>query len=286
MRYCDCIRRLMFKNTSAQYDFIQNLLVIYCKMDPSVIKAYYRQPELVNHEVWKAENIGLGEAEAKILTRVFNPNNSLLELGCRAGRIALGLWELDYTKVLGVDFSREMIKAARRLNKEREAGVCFHVSNTDPLDFEDNLFDGAIWGGNGLMEIPRRANRRQALSETYRVIRPGSWCVFATPDRDDPAAQAFWHQEARRWSRGLQDKRLEDYGDLLHETPYGAQYLHVPSQEEVREDLKTVGFRIEVDVPRSLIAKASPKKPASAYDYRFWVIQRPDALAAQQMRLA
>lgn len=244
-------------------------------MDPNLAKAYYRQPEVVEHEVWKAEAIGLWKAEAKILNRVFNPNDSLLELGCGAGRIALGLWDIGYTKVLGVDFSREMIKAARRLNKGKSAGVCFHVANAGQLDFEDDLFDGAIWGDNGLMEVPRRAHRRRALSEIHRVIRPGAWYVFTTPDREYAAAQAFWDEQATLWDKGLQDKHLEDYGDLYEKTPYGTQYLHVPSREEVREDLKAVGFRIEVDVLRSRIAKESLKIQKLSNECRFWIAQKP-----------
>ena len=114
-------------------------------MDGGTVRNYFRDPLAVQHYVEAATRLGLWASEETVLTRIFNREETLLECGCGAGRIAFGLWELGYRHLLGFDFSREMITEARRMARILEYGISFRVADATRLDFEKESFDGAIF---------------------------------------------------------------------------------------------------------------------------------------------
>ena len=79
-------------------------------MDADAVKAYYNQPGVVTEYAQAVSRVGLWRSEEKIFTRLFKPEGKLLGLGCGAGRIAIGLWELGYRNILGVDIARDMVE--------------------------------------------------------------------------------------------------------------------------------------------------------------------------------
>ncbi len=240
-------------------------------------KKYFEQSVVVDHYARAANNVGLWISEEKIFTRLFKKEDSLLELGCGAGRIAIGLWELGYTRLLGLDYSRAMISEARRINKVLEYGISFQVGDATRVDFPDASFDGAIFGFNGLLMIPQRENRRKAMSEVRRLLKPGSWFVFTGHDRDNHGSKKLWREQYKLWQRHGQHPDLEMYGDLFHNMPEGGQmYIHSATRGEILEDIAAVGLRHEADVLRSDLALEPPRVRAFSDDTRFWVVQRPE----------
>ena len=77
-----------------------------------------------------------------------------------------------------------MVAAARQLARKMEYAVPFRAADATALAFEDGMFDGAIFGFNGLMQIPSRALRQQALAEMRRVVRPGGRLIFTRRSRN------------------------------------------------------------------------------------------------------
>ena len=243
-------------------------------MDAKAIKDYFESTSVIDEYAQAARYVGLWQSEEKIFTRVFEPEASLLELGCGAGRIAFGLHELGYKNILGTDFSKGMVSCARQIAKVLEYSVPFRVSDAADLEFEDNVFDGAIFGFNGLMQIPQAARREQALREILRVIRPGAWFVCTTHDRDRSPYRDFWLEETRRWKDGEQSKDLERFGDRFQETEQGPHFMHVPTVHEMTELLERVGFHIEATVMRSEIAAEPEDVLEFSDECRFWVVQK------------
>jgi ubiquinone/menaquinone biosynthesis C-methylase UbiE len=239
------------------------------------IKAYFDAPAVVAHYAEAASELGLWRSEEKVLTRLFQPEQSILELGCGAGRIAIGLHELGYRNILASDLSKEMVARARHLAKMLEYSIPFRVCDATALEFEAGVFDGAIFGFNGLMQIPGAAARERALSEVHRVLRPGAWFCFTTHDRERSPFQAFWAAEQRRWETGTQSAELEVFGDRAEVTEDGLHFMHVPTQGEMTQLLEAVGFRLEATVMRSELATESAGVEAFADDCRFWVVQKP-----------
>ena len=238
------------------------------------IKNCYESKDLIRHYENAVARVGLWVSEEKIFNKLFNQNQSLLELGCGAGRISIGLWELGYRYLLGVDFSKGMIQAARRINKVLEYGVHFHTEDAKKLSFDDNVFDGVIFGFNGIMQIPGADNRQKALEEIFRVLRPDSYAVFTTHERGLSKYKNFWKKESLLWRKNKQDSRLIDYGDRFEDTKLGPSYVHVPAKEEMIEAIKKAGFRLEVDFLRSSIAQETLAVREFSDECRFWVVQK------------
>ncbi|MEX0326006.1 MAG: class I SAM-dependent methyltransferase [Puniceicoccaceae bacterium] len=245
------------------------------KINTDSVRTFYADPGVVDHYRRATANIGLWLSEEIVFRRVFKPEDRILELGCGTGRIAFGLAEIGYPHVLGVDISRPMVKEARRIAKLMELSAAFQVGDATALSFEDALFDGAIFGFNGLMQIPGRESRRTALREISRVIRPGGALVFTTHDRQNARHRNYWKAEQGRWNKGKQKAELLEYGDRYEETNLGKLFIHVPEAREIREDLKVTGWKCEWDSPRSSIARESPETKQFSDECRFWVARKP-----------
>jgi ubiquinone/menaquinone biosynthesis C-methylase UbiE len=244
-------------------------------MDTVTVHSYFNSDGVVEHYAEAAQRVGLWRSEKLIFQRLFKTEDTLLELGCGCGRIALELSALGYRNIMAIDYARNMIKQARLLARRLDRAVHFRVGDATRLEFEDELFDGAIFGFNGLMQIPGAARREKAMREVFRVLRPGAWFVFTAHDQENPRHRAFWNKERQRWRSGKQLADLDDFGDRFEPTPLGDLYIHVPTNDAIRQTLKAVGFRIEADVLRSTLANESPEVREFSDDTRFWVVQKP-----------
>ena len=241
----------------------------------SDVELMFKNDPVVEHYARAAIEIGLWRSEELVLQRVFRPENTLLEVGCGAGRLALGLWELGFKQILATDVSREMIVAGRKLAAKLGYSVPMRVANATKLPFEDEMFDGVIFGFNGLMQIPGRESRRAALSEMARVIVPGGRVVLTTHDRSIGAPDGFWREEKARWRDGGRDQRLVEFGDIITPSDYGDIYIHIPTREEMVEDFAATGWILREDAMRSEISEESPAVEQFSVDCRFWVAEKP-----------
>lgn len=244
-------------------------------MDPDVVKNYYNDPKVVKHYAEATVQVGLWKSEEKVFRRVFQNEDSILECGCGTGRISMGLWEIGYRNLLATDFAREQILEARRMARILNYRIHWKVEDATQLSFEDGLFEGVIFGFNGLMQIPGRENRKKAMVEIHRVLKPGGWFVFTSHDRELTKYKKFWEKERGLWRKGKQNPELDDYGDRFESTDLGDLFIHVPTPGELREDLKSAGFRIEADVLRSKLANEDEQTRIFSDECRFWVVQRP-----------
>jgi SAM-dependent methyltransferase len=248
-------------------------------MDVKNVKAYFDSDGVVDDYAKASVELGLWASEEKIFTRLFAPDDSLLELGCGAGRIAFGLYELSYRNLLATDYARAMVAKTRDLAKRLDYTIHCRLADATRLDFEDEIFDGAIFGFNGLMQIPESVQRERALKEIFRVLRPGAWFVFTTHDRDCSTHRDFWEAETLRWEYGTEKPELEDFGDRAELTDHGIHFMHVPTVSEMQLLLNKVGFHIEVSVMRSELGKESVEVEAFSDDCRFWIVKKPEASA-------
>ncbi|GHC10269.1 class I SAM-dependent methyltransferase [Cerasicoccus arenae] len=244
-------------------------------MEIAEAQTYFQQTEVVDHYAHAVSRVGLWVSEERIFRRVFKPEDSILELGCGAGRIAFGLWELEYRRVMATDYCAEMVAEARRINQVLEYGVPIQRADATRLPFSDGEFDGAIFGFNGLMQIPGRANRQRAIQEISRVIKPSGWFVFTGHDRNRHGRKSFWRDESKLWQKGRQHPQVKEFGDLYYEGDEGYwMYIHAADSSEVQADLEAAGFRVDASALRSEICMEPAEVRDFSDDTRFWIAQK------------
>ncbi len=244
-------------------------------MDPETVRSTFRQPEAVAHYRRNAAELGLWRSEEKLIRHLFREDETLLDLGCGAGRVAIGLWELGYRHVLGIDYSPEMIREARLLAARLECGIAWRLGDATGLELDDGAVDGVVFSFNGLMQIPGRKRRRHALTEIRRVLRAGGAFLFTTHDREHRSFREFLKTQEWLWSRGEQPPGLEEFGDNFFHSPEGDVFMHLPDRGEILEDLEACGWTHESDAMRCEIAQEPVGVRRFSDECRFWVARKP-----------
>ena len=252
------------------------------KLSPRQVREDFNDLRAVVHYTRAAHELGLWNSEqavfAEHLPRPRARHARILEAGCGAGRVALGLWERGYRRLHAFDFAEELLAMAQSLFDERKAGRHITLFHADARHVDrhpavaETKFDAVLFMFNGLMQLPRRRNRRTALRSLRRVAAPGAPLIFTTHDRNHSAAErAAWRREAALWAEGQQDAALVEYGDRYFEDDLGRTFMHLPDRAEILADLKATGWTHHWDELRQNIA--SEPRPVRAFsdECRFWV---------------
>lgn len=251
------------------------------KITGETVRADFNDLPAVLHYTRAAHELGLWASERTLIERFFADRAApLLEAGCGAGRVTLGLWQLGYHNLTAFDFARELVDQAQSLADERGAIDLRlrHADATRLLDEPANwraangeAFRGALFLFNGLMQIPGRERRRRALAGLAVVCAPGAPLLFTTHDRDaTPTERALWRLERLRWDRGEQDPRLVEFGDRYFEDESGRTFMHLPDRAEILADLAATGWSHTFDAMRAEVAKESKAVKQFSDECRFW----------------
>ena len=112
------------------------------------------------------------------------PGQALIELGCGPGFYSCKLAErFPEINVVGIDRSPKQLAWARDKRNRLGLNNCrFKSDNVLELSLEDESFDVLI-ASRLFTVLP---NRRRAVAEMFRILRPGGRCFIAEP------RWAFW----------------------------------------------------------------------------------------------
>lgn len=107
---------------------------------------------------------------------------AVLDAGCGSGTITNGIAEMVFPgTVTALDASTTQLEQARRLSQGREiVNTQFVCASATALPFADETFDLVF--SHALLE--HLHNPAQAMSEFFRVTRPGGFAAVASPDWD------------------------------------------------------------------------------------------------------
>lgn len=237
-------------------------------VDGETVRRWFSDPVAVAHYDRAARTVGLWVSERVVLSAVFSPGDRLLDVGCGAGRVALGLWQLGFEEVVGVDFCEPLVEQARLNADALGAAVAFEAGDARSLRFEDGSFDGVVFAFNGLMQIPGRENRRAALRELARVTRRGGHLVFTTHDFERTRSRD------RRPDESWPDADEAEGLDRVIERAEGRIFMHIPTRREVLDDLENTGWVYLEDHPRHRLANESQSVREFADECLFWLARR------------
>jgi SAM-dependent methyltransferase len=281
---------------------LTNLFTRPRKITGKTVRDDFNAVEAVVHYTRAAHFLGLWRSEQILIRRHFPDESArLIEAGCGAGRVTVGLCHEGYRHLTAFDFASEMVEQAQSLAAERglDTPVFLQADATDlvgtlarhrpawaeqageGVTYPEGCYDGALFLFNGMMQIPGRGNRRAAMRELHRVCRPGAKFIFTSHDRDsDPVERAAWVREAILWERGEQNPRLVEFGDRYFTHEHGQTFMHLPDRAEVLADLAATGWTHVEDALRNELVKESQAVQDFSDNCRFWVAAKAGPLPA------
>jgi SAM-dependent methyltransferase len=130
---------------------------------------YSRTPEVRRYATLAAGDIE--RLELELVSGVVPRGGRVLDVGCGAGREALGLARAGY-RVVGIDLSPTMVAAARDAAHRAGLAVEFRVGSLTDLDEPAGSYDGAYIAA-ALHHVPGRARRVDALRRVGQALVPG-----------------------------------------------------------------------------------------------------------------
>ncbi len=241
-------------------------------MDPLTVKSHFELPGVVEDYSKAVDEVGLWKSEEIVIFGRIEKSADVVEFGCGAGRIGINLARRGYENVLMTDFSESMVRAANAIIKRDGLKARAELCDATAVPYPDESFDAAIFGFNGLMQIPKSENRLAAMREICRVLKPGGIFVFTTHDRGAPANRAYWSNEEKQWKHGAQDPRLDEFGDIYYASQRGNIFIHSPSKDEITDYISKTGFILSFSERRSEITEESASVLDFSDDCIFWVL--------------
>jgi len=158
----------------------------------------------------------------------------ILDLGCGSGRNFIIDDGLEF---YGVDFSKEMIKLAKK------RGIAKEVKKGDvcAIPYDDMFFNFVIF--NAVLHcIEGGERRREALKEIYRVLKNGGEALISV------------------WGRGqerMKNREKESFVPWSVEGEKVERYTYIYDEDELVRDLKSVGFKIvNIKVGKNIVVIA------------------------------
>jgi len=167
---------------------------------------------------------------------------NVLDLGSGAGR---HLMKIKNGRMYLVDFSKQMIKFAKKRATQKNIDAEFYIAPLTKLPFQDNFFDSAIVISS-LHCIKGKTNRKKTIKELFRVLKPGA-----------EAEITVWNKNSKRFKNSPKERYVK-WRDK------GARYYYLFDEKEVHELFKQAGFKIKkrFEPRRSIIFIV--KKPISS----------------------
>lgn len=147
----------------------------------------------------------------------------VLDLGCGSGR---HLMKIKNGKMYLVDFSKEMISYAKENAKKKKIQAEFFVSDTKKLPFKDNFFNAVIAIAS-IHCVEGEKNRKNALKEIYRVLKPKSEAMITV-----------WNKDSKWFKNSNKDRKMKW-------KEKGERYYYLYDEFEILGLLKEVGFKIK-----------------------------------------
>jgi demethylmenaquinone methyltransferase/2-methoxy-6-polyprenyl-1,4-benzoquinol methylase len=168
-------------------------------------------------------SLGMDVGWRKELAGLFRDKELVLDVGTGTGDLVKVLLQQGAKQVRGVDFSSNMIDAARWKLKD-DPRAAFTVARADELPFEPRTFDG-ITSAFVIRNLHHGEIMAQSMREFFRVLKPGSQMVHLELSRPHNSFLSWGHKAylktvlpligrvsfGSRWPSGYLEKTIENF---------------------------------------------------------------------------
>ena len=190
------------------------------------------------------------------------PGMTVLDVACGPGYVAVAAQRFGAVPT-GIDFSREMILHARRLNPAIE----FLEGDAQELPFSPETFDRVLMNF-GLLHL---AKPEKAIAEAHRVLQHGGklgFTLWAKPE-ENPGAKML-------------NDAIEAHADMSVKLPDGPPYYLYTNKDECQRELHNIGFTRDSMTFETLCVKWKVPTLHFYFDAELTAGVRTAALLAQQ----
>ncbi len=168
-----------------------------------------------------------------------NQKGDVIDLGSGSGR---HLTKIKDGKIYLIDFSKKMLKLAKKKAKEKNIDAEFYVGRISNLPFKDNFFDAGISISSIHCTPPRE--HKKIIEEFYRVLKPGAKALIGV-----------WNKDSKRF------KKYESQERYIGWTDKGKRYYYLFTEKEIHKLFKDTGFKIASKHNSELMINFIIKKP-------------------------
>lgn len=190
----------------------------------------------------------------------------VLDAGCGTGVDAAKMAEKvgESGHVYGIDFSHEMIMAARERVKS-PLPITFQQGSIYQLDFEDNYFDRS----RSDKTFQHLHNPKAALKELLRVTKSGGKIIISDPDHDSLIIDTPFADITHRFVRFRSEQMAQ--GGIAHQ-------LYVLFKENEMTDVR-------VEPLTAVYTNYDEKKVSSPYLEEIWVAHEHGIVTEEEARI-
>ena len=121
---------------------------------------------------------------AKQMVEKIPPNGKVLEIAPGPGYFCIELAKLGNYQIAGLDISKSFVEIARRNEAKAGLNIDFREGNASAMPFKENTFDFTFCQA----AFKNFSEPVKAISEMYRVLRPGGLSIISDLRRDASAA--------------------------------------------------------------------------------------------------
>ena len=208
--------------------------------------AYDVEAEIIDREV------ALLPEEQDLLERHLTRGSRLLDVGCGAGREAVGFARAGLA-VVGIDMAPAMIELARK--RAHAPGLAIEFAVGEPLTWPaaGAPFDAIYFSPGIYSHIPGRARRVRTLARLRSLLGRGGLIVLGpilSPPLP-PLSRTRLVDALRRAGRAAGIRRLAEPGDhyyrghALERAPVSYRYVHrFRNRDEAEAELAEAGLRV------------------------------------------
>jgi SAM-dependent methyltransferase len=136
------------------------------------------------------------ERIVEALVEILPINAHVLDVGCGYGRIGIPLARAGYA-VEGLDLSPNLIEAARETAEAEAVDIGLAVGSMTALPYPARSFDAAICLWSAFHELLEDAEQVRAISEMWRISRPGGFALIEGPVYAEPTAEQIERGDRR-----------------------------------------------------------------------------------------
>jgi len=115
----------------------------------------------------------------KWLSKVSKKTYKILDQGCGIGQYTFSAYKIGFQNIIGMDFSEELLKFARKNTKNLKYNIKFIKGDIRNMPFKENSFDVVISGGI-VEHVPETA---KTISELSRVLKKNGYLLIHVPHK-------------------------------------------------------------------------------------------------------